>query len=238
MAWRLAKSLGTLRSQVNVAYPKRSKASDGTIGNVAHASRPSDHNPNPQGVVCGLDITHDPASGCDAHALAEILRTNRHPNLKYLISNSRIASAKDGWKWRPYSGSNPHNKHIHISVGVGRDGQSKQPYDDTTAWTIKKGGSMSTNALTKEEVIVLHEAEFGGAPGANYDYRHVGGPLSQLLADWHPSPNTLRNQKNAGVLINKKDCPVVPPVTPTECKCDPQKIADAVVDEMNQRLKE
>lgn len=31
MSWRLAKSLEVLRSQVNAAYPKRSKASDGTI---------------------------------------------------------------------------------------------------------------------------------------------------------------------------------------------------------------
>ena len=32
MAWRLAKSLEKLRSQVNAKHPKRSKASDGAIG--------------------------------------------------------------------------------------------------------------------------------------------------------------------------------------------------------------
>lgn len=142
MSWRLARSLITLRDQINREYPNRSKASDGTIGDAAHRSRPSDHNPNPQGVVCALDLTHDPVNGFDAHALAEILRTNRHSNLKYIISNKRIASSRDNWRWRQYSGSNPHSKHIHISVGVGADGQSRPPYDDTTPWTIKKAGSM------------------------------------------------------------------------------------------------
>lgn len=233
MDWRLARSLSTLLGQVNSAYPGRSKASDGTIGNQAHATRPSDHNPNPQGVVCGLDITHDPANGCDAHALAETLRTHRHPNLKYLISNSRIASAKDGWAWRPYTGVNKHNKHIHVSVGVGKDGQSKQPYDDTTPWTIKEN-SMATNALTKEEVIVLHQAEFGSDPGPN-SLGYVGRPLGELLDDWHKSPSTLNNQLAAGTIIAKKDCPTPPPVvSPQTCKCDIEDIAEAVF----QRLKE
>ena len=91
-----------------------------------------------------------------------------------------------------------------------------------------KGGSMSSDALTKEEVIVIHQAEFGGNPGSGYDYRHVGGPLGKLLADWHPSKDTLNNRKQAGTLINKSDCPKVDP-TPVECKCDVDAIAEAVV---------
>jgi len=133
MAWRLAKSLETLRSQVNAAYQNRSKASDGTIGDAAHARSASDHNPNAQGVVCALDLTHDPANGFDAHALAERQRVNPHPNLKYIVSRGRIASRKHGWTWRASSG---HFNHVHFSVGVGSDGKSQQPYDDTTKWDI------------------------------------------------------------------------------------------------------
>lgn len=33
---------------------------------------------------------------------------------------------------RNYTGSDPHTSHIHVSVGVGSDGQSTQPYDDRT----------------------------------------------------------------------------------------------------------
>lgn len=133
---RLAYSLDKLRSQVNAAYPNRNKASDGWIADTAHSLRASDHNPNAAGVVCGLDLTHDPAT-FDAHATADRLRVHRHPDLKYIISNQRIAGAWSGWAWQPYSGVNPHTKHIHISVGVGSDGQSRQPYDDTDNWSIQ-----------------------------------------------------------------------------------------------------
>lgn len=137
MSWRLAKSLEVLRKQVDTAWPKRSKISDGTIGDSAHAAVPSDHNPNAAGVVTAMDITHDPAHGVDTYKLADILRTNRHPDLKYIISNKRIAGAWSNWKWQAYNGSNPHDHHMHVSVGRGDDGKSSPPYDDTKAWTIK-----------------------------------------------------------------------------------------------------
>ncbi|HKV33547.1 MAG TPA: hypothetical protein VJP89_04485, partial [Pyrinomonadaceae bacterium] len=61
MAWRVAKSLLRLREQINELAPNRSKASDGTIGDAAHASRKSDHNPwvkdGSIGVVTAMDIT-------------------------------------------------------------------------------------------------------------------------------------------------------------------------------------
>lgn len=163
--WRLAKSLETLRNQVNEAYPNRSKASDGTIGDAAHAATASDHNPNSQRVVCALDLTHDSNNGFDVHTLADRLRINRHPNLKYIISNSRICGAWTNWEWQRYTGINPHTSHAHFSVGVGPDGQSQPPYDDTTKWNI--GGSM-----TKDQII--------------WNYRLIGGrePTSQEVDYW------------------------------------------------------
>ena len=65
-SWRLAKSLDVLRNQVNAQAPTRSKACDGTIGDQAHSSRASDHNPNAKGVVQAQDFTHDPAGGFDS----------------------------------------------------------------------------------------------------------------------------------------------------------------------------
>jgi hypothetical protein len=138
MTWRLAKSLETLRSQVNEAYPKRSKSSDGSIGDAAHASRSSDHNPwvkdGKTGVVTAIDITHDPNDGFDSYAFAEMLRKNRDPRIKYVISNYRIYAGAGGpspWTWRKYTGSNPHNHHVHISVD-----SNKTDYDDTKPWKI------------------------------------------------------------------------------------------------------
>src|SRR5688572_28860463 len=131
--WRLAKSLEKLRSQVNEMWPDRSKASDGTIGDTAHASRPSDHNPNAAGVVNALDITHDPKNGPDAGALADTLKASRDPRIKYIISNKRIWNPVISKDWRPYTGSNPHSKHVHISVMP-----DKKLYDDVTPWAIMK----------------------------------------------------------------------------------------------------
>src|SRR5262245_17692709 len=42
--WRVARALERMRAQINAAFPQRSKDSDGTIGDAAHASRASDHN--------------------------------------------------------------------------------------------------------------------------------------------------------------------------------------------------
>lgn len=159
MGWRLANSLNRLRDQVNAAYPNRSKASDGTIGDAAHAAGASDHNPNGAGVVCAMDITNSPQTGFDVHALADRLRVNRHPDLKYIISNRRIAGAWTGWAWAPYNGSNPHTQHAHFSVGRGNDGQSTPPYDDTNDWAL--GGSVAPPAGGKSNEQVASEVLAG-----------------------------------------------------------------------------
>jgi len=134
-SWRLARSLETLRSHIDELAPKRTKRHDGTIGDASHAQRQSEHNPNAAGVVRALDITHNPANGCDTYALAELLRVKRDPRILYVISNGRIfSSVVSPWLWRSYNGRNPHDKHLHISVvdDAGR-------YDDPSSWDIADG---------------------------------------------------------------------------------------------------
>jgi len=104
MSWRLARSLVVLRQQVNDLSPNRSKVSDGTVGDLAHSRRKSEHNPDSKGRVRALDLTHDPAHGVDSHALAEALLASRDPRILYIISRGRIASGAGGkqpWSWRP-----------------------------------------------------------------------------------------------------------------------------------------
>lgn len=132
-AWRLAYSLDELRNEVNTRWPGRSKVSDGTVGDLSHQASPSDHNPNAAGVVCAFDITNDP-SGPSAQYLFDTIRANPQRDCKYLIANRQIASRKSNWVVRSYGGSDPHTSHIHVSVGVGSDGQSVQPYDDRDLW--------------------------------------------------------------------------------------------------------
>lgn len=119
MAWELAPSLVRCREEANRIAPARSKASDGTIGDAAHQSRTSDHNVGARNRVHALDLTHDPAGGFDAHAHAERLRQAQDKRVKYIISRSRICgpgSSGGGWAWKPYTGTNPHDKHAHISI--------------------------------------------------------------------------------------------------------------------------
>lgn len=140
MTYREAKSLKTLHAQINALAPRRSKTSDGWIGDTAHASRTSDHNPwikdaQGVGVVRARDFTHDPAGGLDCHQLALRLAAllGKHPAMgkdAYIIWNRRIISTnRRSEGWRPYTGSNPHTKHLHISVGT-------SGYDSLTPWTL------------------------------------------------------------------------------------------------------
>jgi hypothetical protein len=144
--WRVAKGLRKLLAQVNAKFPGRKKDSDGTIGDERHCGASggsSDHCPNVLdggvGVVTAMDITHDPAHGLDAGAVADKLRLSHDPRIKYIISNSRIANFQslDGqppFAWRPYTGANPHNKHFHISVKPGKTGPGG--YDTITGWNF------------------------------------------------------------------------------------------------------
>lgn len=125
--WRNSKATARLLAQVNAAYPKRDKSSDGTIGDSAHAARHSDHNPNPRGVVCALDITDDPKHGCDVWAIAQRIKSD--PRCHYVIHDRKIAT--NGGPWRPYSGTSPHTAHLHVSVY-----QNPRLYDDDSDWRV------------------------------------------------------------------------------------------------------
>lgn len=136
MSWTLAPALAKLRDEVNAVAPDRSKASDGTIGDAAHKARQSDHNPNGAGVVCAIDLTNDPKDGFPAHGFAEQLRRRcaegKERRVAYIISNRRIASPREGWRWRDYSAQpNPHVAHIHISVK-----QAANFWRNTASWNV------------------------------------------------------------------------------------------------------
>lgn len=126
MAWRLAKSLETLRAQINKMAPNRDKGWDGTIGDVAHQLRKSDHNPDPDGAVRAMDITHDPAGGVNAGQLAEALRASGDKRISYIIWNQKIWNPSISNAWRPNKG---HTKHVHVSVIRGR-------HDDAAPWNL------------------------------------------------------------------------------------------------------
>lgn len=134
MAWRTAPALMTYRDQLNARAPKRSKRSDGFIGDAAHASRDSDHNPwyvppsPPIPTVTAGDFTHDPANGADGNVETARLVNGNDPRIKYIIWNSRIYTP--GLGWRPYYGANKHDKHWHLST------DASPSVNDTSPWRL------------------------------------------------------------------------------------------------------
>lgn len=130
--WRLAKSLITLRDQINKKFPSRSKENDGSIGDERHQASKSEHNPDANGVVRAIDITNDPANHLNSRHVAETLINSRDPRILYLISNGEICSSQvSPWKWRKYTGSNQHFHHFHISVLP-----DPKLYDNIKEWKI------------------------------------------------------------------------------------------------------
>ncbi len=115
---KLCKAGQQLREQIDDAFPDRDRASDGWIADARHAARKSDHNPNVEGIVRAIDIDADLRSHkSEAFDLADQLRllARFDKRISYIIFNGKIASYKRNYKWRKYTGINPHKTHIHIS---------------------------------------------------------------------------------------------------------------------------
>ncbi len=118
--WQTVPSLTQLLVQVDAAYPTR-HAADGTAAGQGHfnTNPSSDHTPDVNGDVRAGDIGEVVEN--DAFDVAESIRLSRDPRVKYVIHEGRLFSSyphSNGapYTWRPYSGSNPHSSHVHVSV--------------------------------------------------------------------------------------------------------------------------
>ena len=113
----VAPSLRALLREIDAAWPKRLRASDGLCGDAHHQARTSDHN-----VGNALDVTLDRANGPDLDKLAELLL--KDARVQYVIWNHRIANRdvmQGAWRGYPTDPAqngkvNPHTRHIHVSI--------------------------------------------------------------------------------------------------------------------------
>ena len=158
MSWYLAKSLETLRNQVNAQWPKRDKSSDGTIGDAAHAVTKSEHNPDPSGAVRAWDCDKDLSSNVTVKVLVDALVAGRDPRILYIIWNGRMirSYAKTGipaWTWSTYTGKNAHKEHMHISVV-----ESQALYNSTRPWNL---AGMSTTPQEAQHDVRWLQAKLG-----------------------------------------------------------------------------
>jgi len=119
----LCKAGQQLREQFDDTFADRDRRSDGWIGDLRHSARPSDHNPDPKAgmVVRAIDIDRDVHKSSKPDLMPDIADQLRlaakhgEKRISYIIFDGQIASSRMGWRWRKYRGSNPHNKHCHIS---------------------------------------------------------------------------------------------------------------------------
>ena len=131
MTYKLCKAGQQLRLQVDDSYPDRDRRSDGWIGDTSHSARRSDHNPDAKGIVRAIDIDRDLSGKAKPDLmpyLADQIRVyakrDKSKRISYIIFAGRIASPRMGWRWRKYSGINPHHSHCHISFSPKGDTDS------------------------------------------------------------------------------------------------------------------
>lgn len=109
--------------QATALSPKRKKISDGLLPSKAHLKQnpDSDHNTG-----LAVDLTHDPDNGIDCAVIFEKLKEDKR--VAYMIFKGKIWSRQqsNGGN-RNYLGTNPHNKHIHISLNSSLS-------NDTSPW--------------------------------------------------------------------------------------------------------
>jgi hypothetical protein len=91
---------------------------------LAHQNTKSDHNPDKAhgNVVRAIDLDRD-LSGKKkpdlmpylADEIRRFAKKDKSKRVAYIIFAGKIASPRMGWRWRKYSGINPHNSHLHCS---------------------------------------------------------------------------------------------------------------------------
>lgn len=185
----LAPALAQLRFEVNVAHPKRDKASDGWIGDKDHQSRKSDHNPDPipNGVVRALDIDDD---GMDKNELRRAVLKDKRT--EYFIQDGHIWLRSTGFRKQKYTGPNPHTSHAHISIRRGKTYEN-----DKSSWGYKKTSTPAPKPGGKSVAQLASEVLAGRwgngderkrrLTAAGYNYSAVQAEVNRRLAGGAPS---------------------------------------------------
>lgn len=165
----LAPSLARARTSINIRWPERDHESDGWVGDAAHQSRTSDHNPDKvTGVVRALDVDKD-----GVHIPTVLAAFLLHPEVRYVIYNRRIFHVDRRMKPVKYTGANPHTGHVHCSIEHTKAAEaSKADWDPVNAnfvWPLLKRGSKGLPVKQLQAYLNGHgyslalDADFGPA---------------------------------------------------------------------------
>ncbi len=146
--WRVARAIIVFHAQLRPLAPNAPAVAFGTVADAAHGTT-SDHYPKlfaglgPRPTVTAGDIPK--ADRLDPRAVLDGIRRSRDGRVKYGISNGQMFSSYPAhgyaaWTWRPYSGSDGHFDHGHLSV-VG-DGRADQTHPWAIGGPAPSGGDM------------------------------------------------------------------------------------------------
>lgn len=199
MTWVVVPNLQELLEQMNKRFPNRDKASDGSIGDTAHKTGSSSHNADKSGnpewrdgdskdEVRARDFDKDlkDAGGVTMEHVVQLLvklaRAGRLPHLRYVIFNKRIWHKRDNFVTRTYTGSNPHDKHMHVNSDF------TQAADSATGvnWHLTDLGAKAPTA-PKPTTSVLKE----GAKGA--EVRKLQDFLRRVFPSYRSEVSVKRN---------------------------------------------
>lgn len=130
-SWILIAAGKSLFTAFDVLAPDRDHASDGSVGDAAHADEVSDHNPDETGSVPihdadkinevhAIDVDSDlHAPGLTMEDVVQFVlarcRSGAERRLRYVIYSRRIWEADNAWRQRTYTGASPHTEHAHFS---------------------------------------------------------------------------------------------------------------------------
>ena len=166
---KLCKAGIQLREQVDDAFPDRDRTSDGWIGDKRHSARKSDHNPTAEGIVRAIDIDVDFRSHkAEPYDFADQLRllARLDKRISYIIFNGKIASYKRNYKWRKYTGINPHKTHIHISFTAKGDSDGSMFQIPILTGEPLNGASKSSSSKLGKKLLSSRDSNlFSGGLG-------------------------------------------------------------------------
>lgn len=192
--WAASQAIKQLGQQVEEAYPTRS-GYDGTVASKTHDQRSprSDHRPRPFsgfGRVRAIDI------GAATDELIEAIRASRDPRIKYVIHKRRLFSSYNhangpAWSWRPYSGSNSHTRHAHISVLANADANA-------APWDIGEGGEIDVKEVYARLQASLVRAGYDLGTYTPYLSPDDPDSLPGCDGDWGTKSRAAQDKANAG----------------------------------------
>ncbi|MEH0844224.1 peptidoglycan-binding protein [Micromonospora sp. CPCC 205711] len=204
MGVHLAPALRVLREEIDTRWPHRDHTSDGWLGDAGHQARRSDHNPdNDDQSVNAVDVDID---GIDP--LLVVRQCVAHPATQYVIYNRVIWSRSRSFRPARYTGPNPHDKHLHVSVSHQRALEdSRQPWGIATAPAVRLGDRVLRDGSRGGDVRELQtlanaldarlsvDGAFGAATAA---WVRTFQTARRLTADGVVGPRTVAALRAAG----------------------------------------